>query len=146
MFFSRIWQYLSLGNFRLYGICSTHDDHVHTYTTPLTSSLVHFVLTLKYVLIVGLQLWDVLSALEEITEPHNLGIYLGIKEHELEIFEKNYPRDIKRQKIEVMKYWLRNNRDCSWEVLANAVEKMGGHGNLMERLRDKHLKALSTTS
>lgn len=95
---------------------------------------------------VGLQLNDIDLALEEVTDPYRLGIYLGIKEHELEIFEKNYPRDAKRQKIEVIKYWLRNYTDCTWEALANAVEKMGGHGNLVKRLRDMHLTALKAAT
>ena len=43
--------------------------------------------------------------------------------------------------VEVIAYWLRNN-NCSWGALASVVEKMGGHGNLVKRLRDKHLEAL----
>ena len=89
---------------------------------------------------------DIDSALEEITDPHRLGMFLNIKPHKLEKFEKNYPRDIDRQKSEVIKYWLRNSKDCSWEVLANAVERMGGHGNLVKRLRDMHLEVLKTAT
>ena len=66
-------------------------------------------------------------------------MHLGIKSHELEKIEKDYPR-INRQMVEVIKYWLRNSSDCSWEALASAVEKMGGHGNLVKELRDKHLE------
>jgi hypothetical protein len=64
-------------------------------------------------------------------------VHLGIKPYELEKIEKNHPRDVGRQMAEVIKYWLRNSSDCSWEALASAVEKMGGHGNLVEKLRDK---------
>ena len=41
---------------------------------------------------------------------------------------------------EVIKHWLRNNTDdqCSWEALANAVEKMGKYGNLVKELRKQH--------
>ena len=92
------------------------------------------------------QLGDVLLALREITEPHELGVHLGIETYKLKTFEKNYPRDINRQKMEVLEHWLHNSLDCSWEVLANAVEKIGSHGNLVKRLRDKHLKALSTAT
>ena len=35
----------------------------------------------------------------------------------------------------MIKYWLRNSRDASWTTLANAVEKMGGHDNLAQKLR-----------
>jgi hypothetical protein len=38
---------------------------------------------------------------------------------------------------EVIEYWLHNSSDCSWEALAGAVEKMGVHRNLVEKLRDR---------
>ena len=43
-------------------------------------------------------------------------------------------------------HWLRNSSDCSWEALATAVEKMGGHENLMKKLKDKHLENTTTTA
>ena len=42
-------------------------------------------------------------------------------------------------------YWLRNS-NCSWGALANAVEKLGGHGKLVEQLRDRHSTALKTAA
>ena len=71
-------------------------------------------------------------ALKEITKPYQLGMYLGIETYELEKIEENYPRDIERRKIEVINYWLRNSSDHSWEALASAAEKIGGHGNLVK--------------
>ena len=85
------------------------------------------------------RLGEIVSVLKEITEPYQLGIYLDIETHELDKFEKNFPRNVDRQTIEVIKQWQHNNMDCSWEVLANAVEKMGGHADLVRRLRDMHL-------
>ena len=96
--------------------------------------------------LIGPQLGDIVSALKEITKPYLLGIHLGIKEHELKRIEENYLRDVDRQMAEVINYWLRNNTECSWEALASAVEKMGGHGNLVKRLRDRHLGALKTAT
>ena len=87
--------------------------------------------------LVGPPLGDIISSLEEITKPHKLGIHLGIETHKLENIEENYPRDVDRQMTEVIKHWQRNNTDCSWGALASAVEKMGGHGNLVKRLRDR---------
>ena len=81
---------------------------------------------------------DLISALKEITKPHDLGIHLGIETHVLDMFEENYQNDVNRRKTEVLKHWLRNSTDCTWGALASAVEKMGGHGNLVKRLRDKH--------
>ena len=66
-----------------------------------------------------------------------LGIHLGIRSHELKKIEKQNKDDVRRQMAEVIIYWL-HNKDHSWEILANAVEKMGGHGNLVGELRAKH--------
>ena len=95
---------------------------------------------------VGPQLQDIISTLKEITEPHILGIHLGIERYKLEQIEKKFPRDVDRQMAEVVAFWLRNNTDCSWGALASAVEKMGGYGNLVKRLRDRHIKALTTAT
>jgi predicted GTPase len=77
---------------------------------------------------------DVLAAIEEVTRPHQLGIQLKIDITHLDEIDRNHPRDIDRQKIEVIKYWLRNSPDASWTTLANAVERMGGHAKLADRL------------
>ena len=96
--------------------------------------------------LVGPQFSDIISDLKEITEPHELGIHLGVETYELETFEKNYPQDINRQKMEVLKIWKRNSLDCSWGALANAVEKMRKYRNLVKKLRDRHKGALKTAT
>ena len=65
---------------------------------------------------------------------------------ELDTIEKNHPGDIDRQKTAVIKYWLRNSPDTSWATLANAVERMGGHARLVERLREKEQTITSSDS
>ena len=85
---------------------------------------------------------DVLAALTEVTKPYQLGIQLKVDLAELDTIEKNHPRDIDRQKTEVIKYWLRNSPDASWKSLADALERTGGHGKLVERLSSE--KTLST--
>ena len=72
------------------------------------------------------QLGDILLALKEVTRPYQLGIYLDIETYELDRIKVNHPHDVEQRMTEVIKYWL-CNRECSWEVLASAVEKMGGH-------------------
>ena len=95
---------------------------------------------------IGPQLGEIISAIEEITDPYILGEHLGIKSCVLEKIERNHRQDVDRQMAEVIKYWLRNNSDCSWGALASAVEEMGGHENLVQELRDKHLENTTTTS
>ena len=75
-----------------------------------------------------------------ITDPQELGIQLDVPDHELDKFENNYPQNVDRQLIEVIKYWQKNKNDCSWEALANAVERVGKYGNLVKELREKHSK------
>ena len=79
----------------------------------------------------------ILTTLKGLTESYQLGIQLGIDIAELDTIEKNHPTDIGRQKTEVIKYWLRNSPDASWITLAKAVDGMGGHANLVGRLREK---------
>ena len=78
---------------------------------------------------------DVLAALKEVSKPYQLGIQLKIDSSELDSIEKNHPRDIGRQKTELVKYWLRNSPDASWTTLANAVERIGGYARLVDNLR-----------
>ena len=85
---------------------------------------------------------DVLAALAEVTKPYQLGIQLRIESSELKAIEKDYPRDVDRQKAEVIEHWLRNSPDASWTALASAVERMGGQARLAETLR-RHKETLA---
>ena len=95
---------------------------------------------------IGPKLEEIIPVIKEISKPYELGVQLGIESHELDKIEENHPRDVNRQMIEVIKYWLRNSSDCSWGALAIAVEKMGGHGNLVQELGDRHLENTTTTA
>ena len=83
---------------------------------------------------------DVLAKLKEVTKPYQLGIQLKIDSSELDTIERNHPKDIDRQKTEVIKYWLRNSPDPSWTTLASALERMGGHARLTRTLSRKERK------
>ena len=80
---------------------------------------------------------DFLAAVTEVSEPYQLGIQLKIDSSKLKAIEKDYPRDVDRQKAEVIEYWMRNSSDASWTTLASAVERMGGHGRIVENLKGK---------
>ena len=89
---------------------------------------------------------EILSALKEITEPYELGIHLDIEAYILRRFEKNHPGDVERQKAEVIDHWQRNcGNKYSWKDLADAIERMGTHSNLVKILRDKHIEAIMST-
>ena len=75
-----------------------------------------------------------------------LGVHLHIESQELETIEKDNPHQIKRRMTKVIIHWQRNNSDCSWGALASAVEEMGGYGNLVKKLRDRHLENTTTNA
>lgn len=77
---------------------------------------------------------------EEITEPFQLGIHLGMKFDVCRRIEKDYS-GIERQMIEVIDYWLKNFSDCSWEKLAIAVKRMRGHDRLAKELEGLQLNS-----
>ena len=58
---------------------------------------------------------------------------------DLRLIEKNHSGDVARQRTEVITYWSRNN-ECTWEKVADAVKKLGGHGNLEKKLRQIHTR------
>jgi hypothetical protein len=89
---------------------------------------------------------EVLAALKEGIKPYKLGIQLKIDSSELDEIERNHPKDIDRQKTEVVKCWLRNSSDASWTTLANAVERMGGHARLVKSLREKEQSIMGDTA
>ena len=76
-------------------------------------------------------------ALKEVTDPYLLGLQLGIEPDQLKKFEReDHLQRTERRKIEVIMYWLRKDDvKCSWETLADAVERMKCHGNVVKTLR-----------
>ena len=82
---------------------------------------------------------EVLTVIEEITRPYQLGIQLKIDSSTLKTIEKNHHGDIGRQKVEVIDYWLRTSPDASRTTLANAVKGMGGHDRLAKSLASREI-------
>ena len=72
--------------------------------------------------------------LRAITDYYQLGLHLGIKKEDLKKIEEGYV-NIERRITEVISHWQDNSDDCSWEALAKAVEKMGGHTKVVKKLR-----------
>ena len=75
--------------------------------------------------------------LREITDAYHLGVHLGVPAEKLKEFERDYPRDIARQRTETVSYWRDNCDNATWDGLAEAVEKLGDHGNLVTKLRER---------
>ena len=75
--------------------------------------------------------------LREITDAYHLGVHLGVPAEKLKEFERDHPRDVARQRTEAVSYWRDNCENATWDGLAEAVEKLGDHGNLVKKLRER---------
>ena len=78
---------------------------------------------------------EIQSELEEVDNWHKLGLQLEVPAGKLTEFERNYTDDAQHCKAEVLTWWLQNATDCSWNTLAQAIEAMGGHQAVAEKLR-----------
>ena len=54
-----------------------------------------------------------------------LGLQLGVDEHDLEMIEKNYPRDVDTCKLKMFGAWLRTDPSATYEKLARALAAIG---------------------
>ena len=75
--------------------------------------------------------------LEEITNPYNFGLQLGIDSKVLDRIDRDHRNDVERQRSEIIKYWYRNTKksERTWGSLADAIGRLGGHSNLEAELR-----------
>ena len=75
--------------------------------------------------------------LEEITNPYNFGLQLGIDSKVLDRIDRDHRNDVERQRSEIIKYWYRNTKksERTWGSLADAIGRLGGHSNLETELR-----------
>ena len=107
----------------IYGIC------LPIYLSIFSSTAVSTHLTLK----------EIENELKEVTAAdwYPLGIQLGLRPPKLKEIELYNLRDAQRCKLDILDWWLQNAPVISWEELASAVEGMGGHSNVVQRLRKK---------
>lgn len=86
-----------------------------------------------------LTLKQIENELKEVTAAdwYPLGVQLGLRPAKLREIESNNARDAQRCKLDILDWWLENAPVTSWEELANAVEGMGGHSNVVQKLRRK---------
>ena len=86
-----------------------------------------------------LTLKQIENELKEVTAAdwYPLGVQLGLRPAKLREIESNNARDAQRCKLDILDWWLENAPVTSWEELANAVEGMGEHSNVVQKLRRK---------
>ena len=79
-----------------------------------------------------------LNELQDVTDPFQLGINLGIDPAQVKILLKKAGEDVYRQKSEVLEHWLNNAENASWRILARTLTKIG-HAVLGHRLENKYV-------
>ena len=78
---------------------------------------------------------QILRDTKEVTRWYALGIQLGIPASYLKHIEKNHSSNSERCRIEVICDWLNNDPEPTQSKLAQAVEDIGGHANVVQTLR-----------
>ena len=81
-----------------------------------------------------LSIKNVTNALRHVTAWHNLGIQLDIPACKLTEIQYNNPQDNSRCKSEMLSYWFDNANKLSWDVIADALEKID-HCKLANEIR-----------
>ena len=56
---------------------------------------------------------------------YRLGIQLGVTKNELDVIERNHPRDAKRWQLEMFDTWLRSDSSATYERLIKALVLVG---------------------
>jgi hypothetical protein len=62
---------------------------------------------------------------------NQLGIQLDVPRHILKNFDRDYPHDSSRKLSEVLQYWINNEPEPSWEKILQALQRIGGHRNII---------------
>jgi hypothetical protein len=80
---------------------------------------------------------NILCEVEEITNPYNFGLQLGIDSKVLDRIDRDHRNDVERQRSEIIKFWYRNTAESEriWGRIADAIRRLGGHRNLETKLR-----------
>ncbi|XP_064402672.1 ankyrin repeat domain-containing protein 50-like isoform X2 [Halichondria panicea] len=78
--------------------------------------------------------------LKTVTDPIQLGVCLGVKQHHLEKIRKNNPQDIRQQQFDLFSFIAKNYMvlGITWERIADALEELVGMGDLAQDVRSKY--------
>ena len=81
---------------------------------------------------------DLSAEVKEVSDWHQLGLYLGIDSTSLDTIQTKYPNvGNTRWRNEVLSEWLRKEENASWEDVINALNQMG-EKRIALRIRKKY--------
>ena len=82
---------------------------------------------------------DLSNLLNSVMDWHALGVKLGVKSHELEAIQRNYPHDTTRCKHEMLARCLRSANPPTWRDIRDALCQMEEHASA-DKIWKKHLQ------
>lgn len=82
--------------------------------------------------------------LSSVEDWHLLGVNLGLKGHQLRGIEKTYHGDSIRCKTEALDLWQRNAKNCTWEAVARALDRIE-EKVVAQWIRKKYCRSSTTT-
>ena len=69
---------------------------------------------------------------------YQLGVQLNVPEHILTQIDLENPGNESRKLTKLLQYWKRNN-EASWEKIVEALQRIGGHKNVIAEIRAKYM-------
>ena len=77
------------------------------------------------------------NELKEVTDPHRLGIKLGIESSDVTRIIQDAGSTTEKQKTGILDHWLKNDLNASWPTLVKSLKEMD-HGRLAEKLEKNY--------
>jgi hypothetical protein len=69
---------------------------------------------------------------------NQLGIQLNVPRHILRNIDQEYPSNESRKLSEVLQYWIDDEPAASWEKILQALQRIGGHRNIITSIKLKY--------
>ena len=83
------------------------------------------------------KLKDLVYELKEV-DWNQLGIQLNVPRHILRRIDQENPGNESRKLSEVLQYWIDNEPAASWEKILEALQRIGGHKNIITTIQSKY--------
>ena len=89
------------------------------------------------------KLKDVVVELNGVDD-HALGIQLEVPVRTLRNISRDYAT-ADRRLSEVIQYWMNNNQSISWMEIITALERIGGHQNIIDKIKSDNIDNITVT-
>lgn len=69
-----------------------------------------------------------------------LGVQLDIPGHKLNDIGRENPGNEARKLEIVLQYWIDQGKDVTWETIVKVLQRIGGHGGIINTIGQKYIK------